>query len=141
MKNLFYLLVICSLFNCKNTDDNDSQASSLVGNWKLIEEYVVDGVNGNWVTVLGENSYHIQLFENSTFSSTKYNECEIGTYSFINDELTFDYGCDGFTIGVETPEGVFVENYQLLDEFLFLTPTYLSCFEGCGLKFIKLIEE
>jgi len=55
-----------------------------------------------------------------------------------SDELILDFGCYGFTTGIETPEGTFVEKMTFEKVYLILQPTYLDCTEGCGWKFKKI---
>lgn len=49
-----------------------------------------------------------------------------------------NFGCEGFTTGIESPQGTFIEQMYFENGHLILKPTYLNCIEGCSWKFDKL---
>ncbi|MBA6151620.1 lipocalin family protein [Gelidibacter maritimus] len=130
-------LIIIMLSGCNNSDDEIKTEQSIIGNWKLIEVYsdVGDG-SGDWNPV--ENGYTYSFSSNGEFSSTRFPECSSGTYTINSNELTLVFDCNGFTTGIENPEGTFVENYTFESNTVILVPTYMICDEGCGWKFKKM---
>lgn len=73
-----------------------------------------------------------------TFQSDQFSECTKGTFLLTGDEISFDYECEGFTTGIESPPGVFNYKYFFLNGKLSLTPIFISCIEGCGYRFEKI---
>jgi len=136
MKTLpIYCLLFLGLFvNCTSTD-NSPQENSIFGSWQLIEYFDIYGTNPPWNPV--DDGYLYTFNEDGTFYSNRFNECLEGVFSLNNNELTLEYGCEGFTTGMETPEGVFVEQITFENNTLILTPTYMNCDEGCGYRFVR----
>ena len=135
-KLIFILTTLISLSSC-HIDDNDN---SIIGTWYLIEIYSSDGgSNAQWTSAT--NSYIYQFMENGSFISNRFSECTTGTYTIENDKLILNFGCEGFTTGIESPQGTFIEQMRFENGYLILKPTYLNCIEGCGWKFNKLKEE
>lgn len=99
----------CTLSISCNKESNDEKKDTLIGKWQLIEEYVYDINDGTegWLEVSTENSFTIEFNENNTFKSTKFDECNYGEYIYNEIEITMDYGCEDFTIGIETPPETF----------------------------------
>lgn len=138
MKNLILILILnISLFGCAE-ESADAQNTTIYGTWQLVQSYVVNGVNGNWEKV--ENGYQYEILSSNTFASNQFSECFEGTIVLKDSEITFDYECEGFTTGIETPAGSFTYQYSFDNGLLLLTPTYLTCDEGCGYKFEKIDE-
>lgn len=136
MKILLFLWIF-SFVACSSDKPKDNQKTSIIGKWQLLEEYrSIAGENPQWIPV--ENSYFYIFTEDHTFTSNRFSECQAGSYSLINNQLILDFGCADFTAGIEIPEGTFVENYSLENGFLYLSPNYLTCDEGCGYKFRKV---
>ena len=118
--------------NCSNS----SNENSIIGTWQLIETYGSDGgSNPEWTTV--ENGYIYTFYINGNFTSNRFSECLEGNYTISENNLILDYGCTDFNTGIETPAGTFIEDYTFEGEYLILTPTYLTCIEGCSYKFKK----
>ncbi|WP_217900268.1 lipocalin family protein [Lutibacter agarilyticus] len=124
------------LIGCDNDDSNDNE-KSIVGTWQLIEIYsdIGDG-KGKWNSI--ENGYKYEFDSENRFTSDRFSECQSGTYTLNENELILDYDCDGFTAGIETPEGTFVERITFESDKLIINPTYLMCVEGCEWKFQKI---
>ena len=137
MKNLILIFSILIIFiNCAN-DDTNKQENSIIGTWKLIETYGSDGgSNPQWSTIT--NGYSYTFNQSGNFTSNRFSECSEGKYSISGDDLILDYGCNGFTTSIENPEGTFIEKFIFERGNLILTPTYLTCIEGCGYKFQKI---
>lgn len=143
MKKLLKLgMIFCfvlTISGCSNDDENIKDENSIVGTWKLIEVYDDPGDgSGSWNSV--ENGYTYNFSLNGQFTSTRFSECNSGNYSINSNELTLDFDCDGFTTGIEDPEGTFIENYTFELNRIILVPTYLNCTEGCGWKFEKITQ-
>ncbi len=135
-KLIFILTTLISLSSC---DRNDPiiQENSIYGTWKLIEIYGSDGgSNPKWTSATIVYTYTFN--ENGSFTSNRFSECTSGTYSLENDKLILNFGCEGFTTGIESPKGTFIEQMYFENDNLILYPTYLDCDEGCGWKFDKL---
>jgi len=99
-------LIIISLFSCDNDDKMDEE-QLIVGTWQLVEVYASPGGPGSWYPV--KNGYKYTFFSDGNFSSDRFDECMTGTYMVESNLLTLNYDCDGFTKGIESPQGVFVE--------------------------------
>lgn len=127
-----------ALMGCSNDDDNGiPHDGSIVGTWKLVETYSNPGADpGEWNSV--DDGYIYTFSADGTFTSTRFTECEYGTYTIESDLLTLDFGCDGFTAGIEDPGATFVEHMTFEGNKLILKPAYLVCIEGCGYKFKKI---
>jgi len=139
IRKLSLLMILSLVFftSCNNDDENIKEENSIVGTWRLIEIYNDPGDgSGSWNSV--DNGYLYNFSENGQFTSTRFSECSSGSYSMNSTELTLDFDCDGFTTGIEAPEGTFIENYTFESNTIILVPTYLSCIEGCGWKFEKI---
>jgi len=129
--------IILTILSCSNEDEKVENVNSIVGTWKLIEIYNDPGDgSGSWNSV--ENGYSYKFAVNGEFTSTRFSECSSGNYSINSNELTLNFDCDGFTAGIENPEGTFIENYGFESNTVILVPTYLNCDEGCGWKFEKI---
>ncbi|MFN0729329.1 lipocalin family protein [Polaribacter gochangensis] len=123
--SFIFLLVSCT----KNEEINEL---TFIGKWKLIESFGSDGVtNPAWNSV--SNGYVYEFSENLTFTRTQtQTNCREGYYTFENDVLTLTNSCS--------------LNSNLIYSFkisydgnnLILTPKFLDCIEGCGLKYEKI---
>ena len=140
MKNIFkcgiIVIAIISFFGCNNNSDEIHKESIIIGTWQLVEIYQSVGGPGNWNDV--ENGYKYTFLSNGDFFSNRFSECTNGTYSTELNELILDFGCDGFTTGIEKPEGIFIEKITFESGYLFINPTYIFCVEGCNYKFKKI---
>ncbi|WP_445731196.1 hypothetical protein [Mariniflexile sp.] len=138
MKNLILLFsIILSFSSCSQNDEGKIDNISIVGTWKLIEVYSSDGGSQpRWFSV--DNGYTYTFESNGTFNSTRFSECQTGKFSFTSRQLILNYDCKDFTSGIESPAGTFVENFTKNNNEIILKPTYITCIEGCGYKFIKI---
>lgn len=134
MKQFLLILTLIFLSTGCSNDDKKLDTSNIVGTWKHYEEYD----NFKWNKVDGGYTYTFNA--NGTFKSTRFTECIKGKYTVASDKLTLDYDCDEFTTQVESPPATYVENYKLEKGYMYLTPTYLVCFEGCTSKFRKISD-
>jgi hypothetical protein len=138
-KTLFILSCLGMFISCSDDEKANQNNAKLTGNWQLIAQYGSDGGSNNgWTPV--QLGYSMKFNEDGTFTSQKYAECTEGTYAIAGDRLTLDYGCDGFSAGIESPAGTFVENVTFENGTMILNPVYMNCDEGCGLKFEKTGE-
>ena len=111
-------MLVMSLFSCNNDDD------------------INQGGPGSWSNV--ENGYKYTFLDDGNFSSDRFNECSSGTYLVESNKLILNYDCDGFTAGIEIPEGIFIEEINFESGYLTINPTYVICIEGCEYKFKKI---
>lgn len=138
MKNVF--LIFSMLFIATNCgqEETKQKENSIYGTWKLTEEYIVLGVNGNWTQI--QNGYTFSIESNNTFSSTEFQECMKGVVDISETQIVFKYECDSFTTGIESPEGEFSYKYSFVGNKLSLIPNFMNCDEGCGYRFSKTVE-
>jgi len=137
-----YLILISFLFiiTACNKEENDKQEELIYGSWELIEVFISYGSsNSGWQQA--SSSYFYNFYEDNTFNSNRFVECDFGSYTFTENTIELNYGCEDFTTGIENPPGVFTENYTFENNHLILVPTYLICDEGCGWKFKRIQNE
>ncbi len=134
--------IIISLVGCNDDDEqigNEEKINnkeSIIGTWQLVEVFQSEGGPGTWYNI--ENGYTYTFFINGTFSSNRFDECANGTYLVESGKLTLNYGCEGFSVDIQSSDGVFVETINFELGYLFINPTYVYCFEGCNYKFKKI---
>jgi hypothetical protein len=135
------LLMILS-FGCNNDNNNDAGIEgekSIIGSWKLVEAYISSGGPQYWVTI--ENGEVYNFFSNGIFSSNRYSECTSGNFSTEFNKLILNYDCNGFTTGFENSEGAITYEITLESNYFLLTPTSVTCIEGCSYKYKKISDE
>ena len=141
MKNLIILFsLILSFTSCIQNEEERINDNSIVGTWKLVENFVDTSLenNGEWKSV--ENGYIYTFMLDGTFYSNKFPETTQGTYNLTDVLLTLEFNCNDFSSGFfETPNGTLVESYRIINNELFLSPRYVIC-EGCLWKFKKVAE-
>ncbi|PIF01415.1 MAG: hypothetical protein CR994_02365 [Maribacter sp.] len=122
---------------CSDKNDDQFQEEDFLGTWTLIEQREYGGTpNTDWRPVV--NGYQIELKADGTFVTDKFSpECTEGEYSIsiTDNTLTFSFGCPGFSVEGLSDDNVFIEKYSFEGVYLILSPTYLSCDEGCAFKF------
>ena len=138
MKNMFLILSIFFFITGCSEEEIKQQESSIYGTWQLTEEYIVSGVNGNWIEI--QNGYTFSIESNNVFSSTEFQECAQGIVVISDTQIVFKYECEGFTIGIEFPEGEFSYKYSFVGNKLSLNPNFMNCDEGCGYRFTRISE-
>ncbi len=132
---IYSFLLICLFTGC--SVDNAWNDKSLPGTWKLeAVNFSSGGEPRIWSAV--EDGYTYSFRNDGTFSSTRFDECEQGTYITTANELKLDYGCEGFILGIEDTEGILVEELKFEGGYMILIPKYLQCIEGCKYKFRKI---
>ncbi len=137
---LIFIAVLCINTACTK-GESDTQEEIIFGNWELIEIFSNDGGSSGGEWQQPNTVYNYIFFEDNTFTSTRFLECDYGTYTFTENTIELHFGCEDFTTGIENPPGVFKENYTFENNHLILVPTYLSCDEGCGWKFKRIQSE
>ncbi len=131
-----FLLFALTLFGCNN-DEELNPEQLIIETWQLIEIYGDPGDgSGSWSSV--DNGYKYIFTADNQFTTNRFSECDFGIYSLNSNKLILDFGCEGFTTGIENPEGTFIERMTFESKNLILNPTYLICDEGCGWKFKKV---
>ena len=132
---LFSMFIIL-LSGCSTNDDEKNTDQSILGTQKLIEAYSSSGAGpGEWRTI--ENGYTYTFSLDGSFTSTRFSECNSGTYDLDASRLKLDFDCEDFTSVFENEQGLIVEKYRFESGQLILTPDYLNCTEGCAYKFEK----
>lgn len=137
-KKIAFTIILGVFFICCSDNDEEvKDENSLIGTWQLVKafEYSEAGP-GNWNEV--NDGYNYTFSQNGDFYSTRFDECTSGTFSTESNLLILDYGCDGFTTGIEDQAGVLVEEYIFVDGLLFMNPTYPTSVEGFVFKFRKI---
>jgi hypothetical protein len=133
MKKLYYLpILLILLLSCSKNENNDPVEPTVVGKWKQIELYNSDGGSStSWHAIT--NGYTIEFLNNGTFNSTKHTECSTGKYTLsASNEITLTYNCTSYT-------NKYIEKLEsLTNTELILKPTYMTCDEGCSVKFRKM---
>lgn len=143
MKNniLIFSIIFVSLIACSNEENKDnSYQKNVVGTWQLIEVNIGNGSSAsNWTSI--ENGYEYTFNKDGTFHSNRFEQCLEGKYTLSSNLLTIEYNCNDFSTGIESPDGTFIENFKIENGFMFLSPTYMSCDEGCENKFKKIVDK
>lgn len=130
MKHLLLALAIGFIaMGCRNFEKGESINSDFTGTWKYSAYY--DAMFG-WRNI--SEGYTFTFKKDSTFTSTKYESCQYGTYHIKGDTLTLNFACSGF-------KAPLVEKIRREGTSLILTPTYLFCDEGCSYRFIKISNQ
>jgi len=133
----YQIVLLCSLalFGCEKSNDL-SQENTFIGTWQLVESLIdIGDGSGDWMSV--DDGYEYVFTSDNEFTTNRFSECTSGTYSINMNQITLDFGCEGFSKGIESPEGTFIEQYSFDSDDLILRPTYVTCVEECGNKFRK----
>lgn len=139
LSSLFLIIFSATVFfGCEKEERTETEPiTSIIGTWQLIEIYSDPGDgSGGWNSV--ENGYKYTFSSNNKFKSDRFSECTNGEYNIDSNQLILNYDCEGFTTGIENPQGTFIEEISFTASNMILRPTYLGCIEGCGWKFKKL---
>jgi len=129
MKAIILFLVLAAACSSTSEEDLDFNQENLLGTWTLTETLVDPGDgSGTFKTV--EDGYSITFRADSTFTSTRLQECQIGTYRIgENATVVFSYDCDDFT-------EVYEDMARLSGSNLITSPILPSrCIEACKHKF------
>ena len=138
MKSIIISALTIFLFIGCEEETVEQNETSIYGTWQLVEAWVVDGVDGKWVSV--EEGYLYELKPSKAFESTRYEECKTGTFQIENDSLIFIYDCPQFN-PCEKGNSRCVEKFEKKGDIIVMTPTYQNCAEGCGRKFKKVADK
>jgi len=142
MKTIYLIFIFILFMNTACTkDESNKQENVIFGSWELIEIFVNDGSSSSGEWQQPNTVYKYAFLDDNTFTSTRFLECDYGTFTITEDTIELHFGCEDFTTGIENPQGVFIENYTFENNHLILVPTYLSCDEGCGWKFKRIESE
>lgn len=137
---LFFITFLCINTACTK-DESNKQENVIFGSWELIEIFINDGSSSSGEWQQPDSTYHYIFYDDNTFTSNRFLECDYGTYTYTENTIELNFGCENFTTGIENPPGVFIESYSFENNHLILVPTYLSCDEGCGWKFKRISNE
>jgi hypothetical protein len=126
---IFWGFALLFLFACSG--EEGAENSTLIGSWKLIEQYSDPGDgSGDYQAV--DSEFTIMFADDGTFSANS-NMCNMtsdtvgsasGTWDELSGSLEVD-GCAFVGFGI---------TYEIKKGFLFI---YYPCIEGCGQKFEK----
>lgn len=133
MRNSLIALIL--LFTLSNCSDDDTNHNPLTGTWQHTEEYVISGVHGEFLPVT--ESYNYTFNANGSFNSTRFSDCQTGTYFIQNSKIYLHYDCNEFPLSHFVNNGYIIEKFVIENNKLIIIPTYLSCDEGCGSIFEK----
>ena len=117
MKKLIYLFCLMLSFSCSNSDDKpeNNVPQELIGKWKIVEIYSSDGSNESWSPYDSGESYDIWLKSDWSYVSSDSNEdCNNGSFSINNDQITFLPCASEYPLTIET---MTVEILVLRDNF------------------------
>ncbi|SNS68335.1 hypothetical protein SAMN06295967_11629 [Belliella buryatensis] len=107
---LFFIILAFIIISCETVDQPPliyAYSNKIIGEWEQVEKFVlVDSLSNparnEWLNT--EIGYSLKLFEDGTFSYTKFEECTTGSYEYKGTipviELTFD--CEIEILGVKT---------------------------------------
>lgn len=139
MKSTVTLLAVLLLFTaCDKNSSGPINADevSIAGTWILTEAYISTGGPQYWTDV--EDGEEITFFDDGTFASNRFSECETGNFSMTDNELLLEYDCNGFDVVSENEEGLITYALELFSDYFILTPTSGPiCIEGCSYKYEK----
>lgn len=142
MKSYVIILSILLMFGCSSDDSKPTTNTSLIGKWKLIEQYFDPGDgSGDFQTV--ESQRIIEFFNDETvkingdfcFMSSEIGDVETGVFTVTSDEAsdtTFDGEITPDTCGSGNVKVFF--NLQANGSLVL----WFSCIEGCAQKFKKI---
>lgn len=136
MKLKYYLISTLLFFiACDKTNEPINVDEYLIaGLWQKTEAYISSGGPQYWINV--ENGEEIEFFENGTFISDRFSECNTGNFSIEENELFLKYNCIGFNTDIENEKGFITYQLEFYSDYFILTPTSGPiCIEGCSSKY------
>lgn len=132
MKNLILIFSLVITFSsCSQNDESKQTENTIYGAWKLSAVYSNIGNGQNhWNSV--QNGYTILMNTDTSFESTKYEECNSGIFEMdtILNTISFIFNCNNFNPCEENSSSC-VEFFSLDGDNLILSATYQNCDEGC----------
>ena len=140
MKSIRYLIILlitaATMLSCGKSGQTPL-LKDIIGTWKL-SEVLIDSGNGNskWNDVI--DGYEYTFNPDSTFQSSRFPDCPLGSYFLRADELTLEFDCDSLLIGNRKVDAVLVESITYDSNDLLINPTYTSCLEDCSWKFSRV---
>jgi hypothetical protein len=133
------ILFLSFILGCSETEENETIAvKDLNGKWILTEVFVHPPNGSGWRNAETDEVFTIEFSTNSSFASSQYMNCTSGSVSTTNEEITLNYECPNFSMGVEDPDGTFKYSYVLTNDTLEISPLNYSCFEGCKFRLVKI---
>ena len=131
------LILLMAIFVLASCGDDEAQPrnpdlgpNNLAGEWQLVEQNVSTGGPSTWEDV--EDGDTFQLNADGTFEgSPQFNDCDRGTYSATEDELTFDYDCSA-------DDKPFTYSLVFEDGDIIISPKTVLCFETCKYKYSRI---
>lgn len=134
---LMFITLLTITSYCTNGGINNQGTDPFIGTWELVQIHGGNGGgNAQWPETFNDG-YSYTFNEDGSFTSNRFPECIEGTYLISEFYLTLNYGCSEFATGFDST-GVLKEKYRFEDLKMILTPTYLTCIEGCDYIFKKV---
>lgn len=126
MKKFIVLITVLLLIGCSAQDDSPEN-QSIIGTWKLVEEYGSYGAAGSWKSV--GDGHQIVISEENIIQSDLYS-CG-GDYQLESDnQISIEFDCSEAKFSLDY-------NYKLEGDNLILS-VISGCDEGCAEKFKRL---
>jgi len=92
--------------SCSKHDDKsqNNMPQELIGKWKIVEVYSTDGGSpASWSPYDSGEVYDIWIKENNTYISKDNDEnCNNGSFSLDNDQITFHPCASAYPFTIET---------------------------------------
>ncbi|MGB6153999.1 MAG: lipocalin family protein [Pricia sp.] len=133
---LLAILLLSTSCDKMSSGPIDADELSIAGTWTLTEAYISAGGPQYWIDV--EDGEEITFFDDGTFTSNRFTECETGNFSITGDELLLEYDCEGFELPSQNDKGPISYTLEFFSDYFILTPTSGPiCIEGCSYKYEK----
>ena len=134
------VLLLSVLIACDDNEIIDVSQEMILDGWKLTETSFSDG-GPNQITIDVEDGFEFVFLEDNSFTSTQYEECSTGEYTFNIEEnkLFLNYNCSGFPSGSMNENGEIIYNINFINnnQFSLAQITGAICIEGCSSKFTR----
>lgn len=141
MKKMILILTLLSLLACSDDESKAEHEVSLFGTWQLVERFDGGSLKPNQSI---ENGYTIAFYQTG---NVRTNHPTIGCpvdYAFL--EGNYSQGTDGefstlsLVLDCDNDDLNINYYYSFDDQFLLLSLSESTCFEGCYDKFEKIAE-
>lgn len=134
------VVLLLALIACDDNEILDINQEIIFGEWKLTEtSFSVGG--SDQITRDVEDGFEFVFLEDNSFTSTQYEECSAGEYTFNLEEnkLFLNYNCSSFSSNSmnENGEIIYSINFNNNNQFSIARITGAICAEGCSSKFTR----
>jgi hypothetical protein len=139
LKIITFTILLIQLSCAKNDTSLDTLTNQITGEWQLTTRLIDSGNGPIWVDI--DDGYTYTFDRNGSFTSTRFTDCDYGTYSVNGDELNLIFGCPDFTVWFESPNDAFVDRIEFENNTtVILYPINPFCIEQCATRFTKISE-